>query len=723
MMKKRFKFIHQLDSKNCGLACLCMVANYHGKNLSIADLSDLCYRNKSGISMMNLKDTAERLGFIAKGVKVKEQKLFELESPYIAYWNQRHYVVVLKVSKKNVVVADPSKGILTYSLRSFLDCWTEGVDEGILLLLSPTDKFYSFTFSHKHKIELAKLFHYLLPYKNDLLKVLVCLLCGAGISVVLPLFSQVIVDNGIPSKEIGFVTLILLSQIIITIGKSINLFIQNRLLLHVSTGLSLTLISDFLKKLLNLKMSFFDSRLVGDLIQRVNDFNRIENFLCSSLIASISIVVTFLIYGGLIIEYGCSLLLIYIVSSIFYVIWIQVFRNIRSKIDYMRFQESAINYSNIVQLITGVQDIKLNTCEDKKRKEWESIQTKLYDINTKSLWINQVQEIGASLIDNVKNLLISFMTIKYVISGNMTIGMFVAIQYILGQLNIPLYQLVGLIQKMQETKLSLERINEIYCRDEECVNVSLLSDISQSDIFLDDLVFQYSGPHSPKVINHVSVRIPYGKTTAIVGSSGSGKTTLLKLLLGYYAPVSGAIYLDECKLDDVSIHEWRKQCAIVMQEGYLFSDSIAENIALSGEVKDMQRVKKAAKIACINEFIEKLPQQYDTKIGMEGLNLSNGQKQRILIARAIYKNANYIFLDEATNSLDAINEKSLVCNLNYYFKNKTMVVIAHRLSTVKNADNIIVMNNGTVIESGTHAELVSMQGEYFSLIRNQLEIV
>lgn len=723
---KKLKFVHQLDSNDCGLACLKMISSYYGKNFSHDFLSNICYRNRTGVSMLNLKDSAEILGFKAKGILVNFEKLRTIPFPFIAYWNQCHYVVVYEIKENKVFLADPAKGLLTYSKDSFLKCWMTNNDminpRGVALLLIPTSKFYQLQEKQISNIKLTHLFKYVLPYKSYIFKVILGILLSMLMGLILPLLTQVVVDNGITSKDLRFIVIILLSQVFLSIGASVNTFIQNWLFLHISTRISVTLVSDFLNKLMKLKIAFFDSRLIGDIIQRINDFDRVENFLCSSLITTFTIICIFIVNGSLILKYSFSIMLVFLLGSILYILWILYFRKKRETIDYMRFQESSLNYSNVIQLITGIHDIKLNTCENKKRFEWEKIQISLHSINMKSLWVNQMQDMGASLIDNLKNLLISFITICYVINGDLTIGMYVSIQYIVGHLNVPLYQLIGLIQQIQDVKISLRRINDIYSKEEEnAVGFSGDMYLSEKSLNFNNVTFQYGGLHSPIVLSHINISVPYGKTTAIVGASGSGKTTMLKLMLGYYPPTTGTILLGDRNLGDINIREWRNKCAIVIQEGYLFSDTIAGNIALSSEVVDLEKVKLSAKIACINTFIESLPKKYETRIGMDGVSLSSGQKQRILIARAIYKDANYIFLDEATNSLDATNESDIVSNLHNHFKGKTLVIIAHRLSTVRNADNIIVLNHGMVVEQGTHHELISRCGVYYRLVKNQLE--
>lgn len=592
------------------------------------------------------------------------------------------------------------------------------------LLLEPTPQFYNEQGSRDSKLHLRYLLDYLRPYKRYLVQLILGMLTGSIISLILPFLTQSVVDTGIGNNDINIVVVILIAQVMLTIGQTANELIRSWLMLHITTRVSISLISDFLGKLMRLPIAFFDTKMVGDIMQRIGDYNRIQAFLTGSLISIIMAVLTFVIYSFVMASYHLSILGIFLLGSVLYVAWILLFLKRRRKLDYMRFQEAAANQSNIVQLISGMQDIKLNNCEKQKRWAWESIQAKLYKISIKGLTLGQMQQVGGLFIDQTKNVVISFLAAQAVISGSMTLGMMMALQYIIGQLNAPLSQFIGFVQESQDAKISLERLNEIHEReDEEPQDSGKIYDIpSGRDINLNSVVFQYDGPHSEKVLNEVNLTIESGKVTAIVGSSGSGKTTLLKLLLGFYAPIEGQVLLGDVPLKQYSDSQWRARCAVVMQEGYIFSDTIASNIGIIDDVPDIARVQKAVDIANIGEFVDSLPLRYNTRIGADGHGLSTGQKQRMLIARAAYKDAQYILFDEATNSLDANNERVIMDKLQCFFEGKTVVVVAHRLSTVRNADKIVVLEKGCVVESGTHNDLVSMQGTYYNLVKNQLEL-
>jgi len=419
-----------------------------------------------------------------------------------------------------------------------------------------------------------------------------------------------------------------------------------------------------------------------------------------------------------------KIFVVFLFGSILYALWVIIFMKKRKELDYKRFAQMADNQSNVIQLITGMQEIKLNNCEKQKRWEWERIQARLFKVSVKSLALNQYQQAGSMFINELKNIIISFMAAAAVIHGEMTLGMMMAVQYIIGQLNSPIAQLIGFMQSAQDAKISLERLSEIHEKeDEEKLEDPKLNLLpAKKNIVIEKLSFQYEGPHSEMVLNNIELKIPEKKITAIVGSSGSGKTTLIKLLLGFYAPIKGEITIGDTGLENFSQRMWRSTCGVVMQDGYIFSDTIAKNIAVSEEIVDKEKLLNAVKAANIQDFIETLPLSYNTKIGQDGHGLSQGQKQRILIARAVYKNPEFIFLDEATNALDANNERVIMDNLNEFFKGRTVVVVAHRLSTVKNADQIVVLEKGKIVESGNHQELTKKRGAYYELVKNQLEL-
>lgn len=739
-MINNMKFPHykQLDSMDCGAASLRMIAKFYGKAYPAAYLREKCHTNREGVSMLSISDAAEGIGFRTMGVKITfEQLCRDVNFPCIVHWNQNHFAVVYEIKKSRkgeyrICVADPAASLLVYRNEDFLKGWlslseddiNNKLNKGTALLLEPTPKFYDEESPDGGKLKILHIVSYLRPYKRYLFQLILGLITGSLISLIFPFLTQSVVDSGIGNNDINIVAVILIAQVLLTLGQTANDMIRSWLMLHVTTRISISLVSDFLSKLMRLPISFFDSKMVGDIMQRIGDHSRIQSFLTGSVISIVIAIFTFIIYSGVMATYHLTILGIFMIGSALYIGWVLLFLNYRKKLDYMRFQESSANQSNIVQLITGMQDIKLNNCEKQKRWAWESIQAKLYKISIKSLTLGQAQQIGGLFIDQSKNIAISFLAAKAVIDGDMTLGMMMAMQYIIGQLNAPISQLIGFVQATQDAKISLERLNEIHEKeDEEAECKNKINDVpSGEDIILRNVLFQYEGPNSEKVLNNISLTIESGKVTAIVGTSGSGKTTLLKLLLGFYEPIEGELLLGNTPLKMYSDSRWREHCASVMQEGFIFSDTIAANIGVADDVPNMEKIHRAAEIANIREFIESMPLRYNTKIGSEGHGLSTGQKQRILIARAAYKDARYIMFDEATNSLDANNEKAIMERLQTFFDGKTVVVIAHRLSTVKNADKIVVLEKGEVKEFGTHAELVNRRGYYYNLVQNQLEL-
>ena len=686
--------------------------------------------------MLGISDAAESIGFRTSGVKLTwEQLRDEAPLPCIAHWNQQHFVVIyeIKIGERNksdkICISDPAQGLLQYNKESFLKSWLSSSNDdqektGIALLFELSPKFYNDEGQKNENLSLKFLLRYLRPYRSYITQLFFGLLTGSVISLIFPFLTQAVVDSGIGNSDISFVLIILIAQVMLTIGQTVNNLIRGWLMLHMTARISISLISDFLSKLMRLPIAFFERKMVGDITQRIGDYSRIQNFLTGSLISIVMALITFVVYSCVMASYNILILGIFLFGSIMYICWIILFMKRRRALDYMRFQEAATNQSNIYQLITEMQEIKLNNYEKQKRWSWERIQIKLYKISIKSLTLGQTQEVGGMFIDQTKNVLISFIATASVINGEMTLGMMMAMQYIIGQLNAPLSQFIGFVQATQDAKISIERLNEIHNKqDEEPEDVLNIKDIpKRKDLVFKNVVFQYEGPNSEKVLNLINMRISAGKTTAIVGTSGSGKTTLLKLLLKFYNPVEGEVLLGDIPLKNYSDSCWRRCCGAVMQEGRIFSDTILTNITVSDEQYKIERVEKAVGIANIGDFIDSLPLHYNTKIGENGHGLSTGQKQRILIARAVYKDVDYLFFDEATNSLDATNERVIMENLSNFFKGKTVVVVAHRLSTVKNADNIIVVSKGVIVEEGTHIQLVNMKGHYFNLIKDQLEL-
>ena len=738
---RKFPTYRQLDTMDCGPTCLRIIAAHYGRSWSLQTLRERCHISREGVSLLGISDAAEAVGFRTMGVKLTFAQLCEeAVLPCIVHWNQNHFVVVYHIERRRgktwVHVSDPASGLLRYTREQFLKSWisirednagdsdAEAEGLGIALLLEPTPRFYEEKGEEDRRLGFRGMAKYLRPYRQLIVQLLLAMLTGSIISLILPFLTQSVIDTGIGTGDLNFIVVILVAQVVLVLGQTANELIRSWLMLHMTTRVSISLISDFLAKLMRLPISFFDSRMTGDIMQRIGDHSRIQTFLTGSLLSIVMAAVTFVVYSAVMGGYDLRILGIFILGSVLYIGWVLLFLRRRRKLDYMRFQEAAANQSSIVQLIAGMQDIKLNGCGKQKRWEWERIQARLFNVSVKGLALGQTQQVGGTFIDQIKNVLISFLAAKAVIDGDMTLGMMTAMQYIIGQLNAPISQFISFVQEAQDAKISLERLGEIQERgDEESAEKDYIREIPRgADIEFRDVDFQYNGPHSEKVLDGVSVTIPHDRVTAIVGASGSGKTTMVKMMLGFYEPVSGEVLLGGRRIGDYSPTAWREQCGTVMQEGFIFSDTIADNIGVSDESPDMERVRQAVETANIGDFIDGLPLRYNTKIGAEGNGVSTGQKQRLLIARAAYRDARYLFLDEATNSLDANNEKVIMERLDTLFRGRTVVIVAHRLSTVRNADNIIVLDRGRVVEQGTHRELTERKGYYYRLVKNQLEL-
>lgn len=712
---------------DCGPACVQMVARHYGRHYTLETLRQKCHISREGVSLLGISEAAESIGFKTVGARLSfEQLKNEAPLPCIVHWKQRHFVVVHKIRKDTVFVADPAHGLVKLTAQEFLNGWAstrnEGTNEGIALLLEPQPDFYAAEGETPDKAKFSFILQYLKPYKKLILQLFMGMLLGTLLQLIFPFFSQSIVDYGIGTGNLGFVTLILIAQLTLYAAQTAVEFIRSWILLHISTRINISIISDFLIKLMKLPIGFFDTKMIGDLMQRIGDHRRIEAFLTSSTLNTLFSIVTFVVFAVVLAFYSVRLLAVFLVGSLLYVLWVLVFLKYRRELDYKRFAQASAEQSNLIQLITGMQEIKLNNCEKQKRWEWENIQAKLFKVSIKGLSLSQWQQSGAFFINETKNILISYLSARAVIQGDMTLGMMMAVQTIVGQLNSPIGQIIGFIQSAQDAKISLERLGEIHNKPDETQDdnkVGLLPD--DKSIEIGELTFHYD-PLQEAVLKDLNLAIPEGKVTAIVGMSGSGKTTLVKLLLGFYPPNKGSIRVGGVNLKNVEPKSWRARCGTVMQDGFIFSDSIAKNIAVGEEHIDEERLLHAAKVANIQEMIENLPLGYNTKIGQEGNGISQGQRQRILIARAVYKNPDYIFLDEATNALDANNERVIMDNLQSFFKGRTVVVVAHRLSTVKNADQIVVINHGRITETGNHETLTAKRGEYYELVKNQLEL-
>lgn len=723
-----FPIYRQSDAMDCGPACLQMIAKFYGRYYNLPTLRERCFLTREGVSLLGITHAAESIGFRTTGVRCSLDRLGkESGLPLIAHWNQQHFVVLYKIEHEKYYIADPAHGAVVYNKKEFSKCWCASVQErddlGIVLLLEPAPDFYHSFGEKPDKSELLYLFRYLKPYKKFLVQLSLSLLLGSLLQLIAPFLTQSIVDIGINTRNLSFIHLILLAQLMLMLGRVGVEFIRSWILLHISTRVNISLISDFLIKLMRLPVRFFDSKMTGDIIQRIEDHNRIENFLTSQSLSILFSAFNFVIFGIVLFVYHIPIFLVFLAGSALYFIWVYLFMKKRRDVDYKRFSQMASEQSNLIQLIAGMQEIKLNNCEVQKRWEWERIQAALFKVNVQSLSLSQYQQLGAILFNESKNILITVMAATAVIHGSITLGMMLAIQYIVGQLNAPVEQMLTFIHNAQDAKISLERLNEIHkLEDEEPVEIRNCELPVRHDIELKGVTFQYEGPGSPEVLREVSVKFCQNKVTAIVGASGSGKTTLLKLILGFYPLGRGQIIIGDDSLENFNQSWWRSRCGVVMQDGFIFSDTIARNIAVGDEIIDREKLLYAVKVANIQEYIERLPLKFNTRIGQEGIGLSQGQKQRILIARAVYKNPDFIFLDEATNALDAGNERIIMENLNRFFQGRTVIVVAHRLSTVKDADQIVVLDKGVVAEQGSHQELTRLHGVYYNLVKNQLEL-
>ncbi len=744
---KRFPHYIQTESMDCGPTCARIIAKYYGKTFDILELRKISENTREGSSLLGLSRAAEAIGFRSLGIKTDLKTLLDENIlPCIAHWNNGHFVVVYKVTKTRIYVSDPAIGLIDYSLKEFLRGWIgnsadEYTQDGILLVLEPSATFYNdpieeeeeedykSNYSSKEKERKAQqkrkgllfFYEYLRPYRRFLIQMGLGLVAGSIIQLILPFLASSVVDIGIQNKNIGFVYLILLAQLAINIGSAVLGIIQNWISVHMNTRISIALISDFIIKLMKLPIAYFDAKQTGDILQRISDHRRIQTLLTGTTLSTIFSFFNLILYSVLLGSFNSTLLMIVLISNTAQFVWLFVFFKQRERLDYKNFSITSRENNQVIEMIYGMQEIKLNNAERYKRWGWEFLQAKLFKVSIESRSLGQMQSVGNLLISSVTTTLISIISAKLVIEGELTLGMMVSVNYIVGQVNAPLSQLVGLVNVVQDAKISLNRINDIYLYEEEEKNNQLTEVNLEKSIIINNLSFRYPG-NEKMIFEQLHLEIPAHKITAIVGASGSGKTTLLKLLLRFYEPMTGDIKIGSQHFANISPSYWRGVSGAVMQEGYIFSDTIANNIAVAQEVINKERLKHAVSVANIKDFIEELPLGYNTKIGQEGVSLSTGQKQRLLIARIVYKNPSFIFFDEATSALDANNEKAIIENFNTFFQNKTVLIIAHRLSTVRNADKIVVLDNGKIVEEGAHEQLIAQRGAYYNLVKNQLEL-
>jgi len=725
---KSFVFYKQLNAMDCGPTCLRMIARFYGRHYNADTLRQMTGFGRQGVTLFGISDAAEKIGFRTRGVQLTYERLQHVTLPCILHWDQNHYIVLLSVAKR-IKIANPGRGIETLTQQEFLQHWIshkngDGETTGIALLLEPSPAFYEHAGEEQKKFTWKALFPYLRQNRWQITQVMLTLLVGALLQLVFPFLTQSIVDTGITTQNMEFIVVILVAQLMLTFSKTVVDFIRSRLLLKVSNILNLSILSDFWIKLSRLPISYFDAHQTGDTLQRIGDHKQIQNFLTGQALNTLFSLINFFVYAFILATFSMLLFEVFLTGSVLYFLWISIFLPIRRKLNFETFQLSAKENNTTLQLVLGMHEIKLNNAEQQKRWGWENIQALIFKLNLKSLSYQQWQQTGAMFINQSKDILITFLVAKMVIEGNLTLGTMLAVQYIVGQLNSPLEQFISLVQNAQDAKMSLERLQEVHqLKDEEPVDSMFIANLPENKtIDIKDLSFAYPGPGNLPVLKDITLEIPEGRVTAIVGASGSGKTTLLKLLLKFYHQFDGDIKIGDSNFKFISPGFWRSQCGAVLQDGFIFNDTIAGNIAVGEELMVYEKLVQCCKIANILSFIESLPNGFHTQLGAEGVGLSQGQKQRLLIARALYKDPKYLFFDEATNALDAHNEKIITASLDRFFRGRTVVVVAHRLSTVKNADKIIVLHEGRIVEEGSHEYLSAIKGRYYELVKNQLEL-
>lgn len=724
-----FPFFQQLDSNDCGPSCLRMISQHYGKFYSLENLREKTNISRDGVSLLGISEAAEAIGFRTEGLMLTyEQLTKDVQLPCILHWRQNHFIVLYKYKRNKLYVADPANGFIKYTPEEFLRNWASSKKEdqlvGICLQLSPTPDFFKEEGDKYDKSSFGFLFKYLRGHRPLINQVFLGIFIAILLQLIFPFLFQAMIDKGVIIPNPSLILTILIAQLVLIISRFLISFFRNWIILHLGSRINILLISDFLLKLMKLPIAYFDSKTTGDLVQRIVDHKRVETFLTKTTISLFYSVFTILVLGIVLIIFSVKIFIVFLIGTCLYILWTVLFMRRRRDLDNKKFAQLSNNQNSLLQIIKGMSEIKLNNCEKQKRWEWESIQATLFRINLQNLFLQQKQMAGALFFNDFKDVLIVFFSAHQVLQGSMTLGALVSISYIVGQLTEPINQLIEFFHTTQDAKISLERLSEIHNKkDEEPEDLKFITDIPpESDIEIKNLSFQYEGPHSPMVLKNVNLKIQSRKVTAIVGTSGSGKTTLLKLILGFYRPIEGEISVGHVNLINLSSRFWRSRCGVVMQDGFIFNDTIAKNISVSDERINKQKLFHSSKIAAINEIIDKFPLGFNTKIGEDGSGLSQGQKQRILIARAVYKDPNFLIFDEATNALDASNEKYVMENLQDLFIDKTVIIVAHRLSTVRNADQIVVLEKGEVVEIGNHVELTAQKGHYYKLVKNQLEL-
>lgn len=716
-----------MDEMDCGATCLRIIFKYYGKLVSIHKIRELCQTNKAGVNLLGISEAAEKLGFRTYAVRMSLEQIKEVELPCVLHWNQNHFVVLYKIHRNKYYLSDPAYGLLSYDEKEFVQNWfsAKELHSGLSLVLSPGPDFYQIDDDEPElKLDWGKIFTYFYKYKKLFVQLILGMLLGTILSLIAPFLTQSVVDIGINTKNISFINLILIAQLMLFIGSTAVSFIRSWIMLHISTRVNISILTDLLIKIMKLPMSFFDIKTHGDIMQRMSDQQRIESFLTGSTFNTLFSLVNMVIFGSLLLIYNKTIFLVFFAATVLYTLWILAFMKYRRQLDDKRFKIASENQTYMVEMIQSIKDIKLNNAQKQKRWGWEALQAKLFKFKVESLALSQYQSIGSMAINQAKGILITYISAKAVIDGDISLGGMMAIQYIVGMVSNPVESLLEFMQSYQDAKISLERLNEIYeTEEEENIQKDYLTQLPDNrTIEIKNLTFRYFGAGNDPIFSKLNLTFPEGKTTAIVGTSGSGKTTIIKLLLRYYNPEEGEILIGGKQLNQIDFGIWRDSCGSVLQENYVYADTIERNIAVNDEVADKELLNNAINVANMEQFIADEPFGLATKIGTAGKGISQGQRQRLMIARAVYKNPAYIFLDEATNCLDANNEKEIVEKLDQFFNKRTVIIVAHRLSTVKNADNIIVLEKGAVVEQGTHRELTALRGSYYKLVKNQLEL-